>query len=134
MKNKRFGVSDILLAVLSLIYLLGSIFVFHPCGPMEDGSWMNCHWAGVAVSCCAAVLLVLSVIHLLATSRIIKQALSAAGIVAALVAAILPGNVIRLCMMTDMRCHAVMRPAAIVFSVLVIAAAVYDLIVQRKRG
>ena len=134
MNNKRFGASDLVLVVLNLFFLLGIVFVFHPCGPMEDGSWMHCHWAGVAVTVCAAVLLVLSVIHLLAPGPRVKTLLAILEIPVALAAAIIPRNIIPLCMMADMRCRAIMRPAAIVFAILVIAAAVFDLILQRKRG
>ena len=133
-QNKRIGVSDILLAALSLVYLLGTLLVFRPCGPKGDGTWMHCHWAGVAVSVCAAVLLALSVIHMAAGRPGVKMALSGVTILVAVAAAVIPGNVIHLCMMADMRCRAVMQPAVIVFSILVIAAAALDLITQRKRG
>ena len=56
-----------------------------------------------------------------------------ADLAAALLSAILPGNLIGLCMMDTMRCRSVMRPAVIVFSLLMIAAAIFDLFVQRGK-
>ena len=125
---------DILTPVLSGLFLLGVLFVFHPCGPKEDGSWMNCHWAGVAVAVCAGVMTVLSLLRLFLRSRGARTILSGLTILAAAAAAVIPGNVIGLCMMADMRCRAVMRPAAMVFAALVILAAGWSILSERKRG
>ena len=136
MENKKIniGVSDIILLVLSAVFMIGIRTFFASCGPKDDGSWMTCHWAGQAVTGIAAVLLVIAIIHMFVPNAKIKQGLSLAVIPAALLSAILPGNLIGLCMMNTMRCHSVMHPAVIVVSVLMIAAAVLDLIMQRKKG
>ncbi len=66
MEKKKFnmGLSDIILLVVSVAFLVGSFMVFAPCKePMENGMWMSCHWAGRAVSGVAAVLVVLALIH-----------------------------------------------------------------------
>lgn len=133
-KKINIGVTDIILLVLSIVFLIGIRTFFAPCGPKDDGSWMTCHWAGQAITGIAAVLLVISVIHLLVKESKVKQGLAIAMIPMALFSAILPGNMIGLCMMNTMRCHSVMHPATIVMSVLMIAAAVLDLIMQRKKG
>ena len=136
MKNKRtnIGASDFIMLVLSVIFLTGIRTFFAPCGPKDDGSWMTCHWAGQAITGIAAVLFVISVIHLFVKDARIKQGLSLAMIPVALLSAVLPGNLIGLCMMDTVRCHSVMRTASVVLSVLVIAAAVFDVIVQKKKG
>ncbi len=133
-ENKRhIGLSDILLLVLSVAFLIGSRTVFLPCGAQEDGSWMTCHWAGQAVSGLAAVLVVLAVLHILLSDARIKTGLSVAVLPVAVLTILIPGTLIPLCMMDTMRCHAVMRPAATVFSVLIIGAAALDVVLQRKR-
>ena len=132
MKHKRFG--DILPVVLSILFLIGILFVFHPCGPKDDGTWMSCHWAGVAVTVCAGLLTVLSLLYCVISSHRIRTLLSVLTILAAAAAAVIPGNVIHLCMMADMRCRALMHPAAIVFAVLIILAAGWNMISHRKRG
>lgn len=133
-ENKRnIGPSDILLLALSIVFLIGSRTVFLPCEAQEDGSWMTCHWAGQAVSGLAAVLVVLAVLHILLADARIKTGLSVAVLPVAVLTILAPGTLIHLCMMDTMRCHAVMRPAATVFSVLIIGAAALDVVLQRKR-
>ena len=135
MDNKKLNirVSDIVLLILSAIFLAGILTFFAPCGPKDDGSWMTCHWAGQAIRGIAAVLFIISVIHLIIKDENVKQGLSVAIIPMALLSAILPGTLIGLCMMNTMRCRAIMRPGTIVLSVLMIAAAVLDIILQRKK-
>ena len=132
-KKNTVGISDLLLLAVSLVFLIGIRTFFSSCGPKEDGTWMTCHWAGQAVTGIAAVLLVICVIRLFVKDSGIKQGLSLSVIPAALLSAILPGNLIGLCMMDTMRCRSVMRPAVIVFSLLMIAAAIFDLFVQRGK-
>ena len=132
-KTSKISVMDIVLLVLSLAFFLGILFVFDPCGPKEDGGWMTCHWAGRAVSGVAGAILVTSVIHIFAGNSRTKIGLDLAIVPMALLAALIPGRLIGLCMMADMRCRAVMAPAVTVFSVLLIAAAVIDLLIGRKR-
>ena len=136
MENKKIniGASDIILLVLSAVFLIGIRTFFAPCGPKDDGSWMTCHWAGQAITGIASVLLVISVIHMFVKDAKVKQGLAIAMIPTALFSVILPGNMIGLCMMNTMRCHSVMRPATIIVSVFVIAAAAFDLLVQRRKG
>ena len=135
MENKKIniGASDIILLVLSAVFLIGIRTFFAPCGPKDDGSWMTCHWAGQAITGIASVLLVISVIHMFVKDAKVKQGLAIAMIPTALFSVILPGNMIGLCMMNTMRCHSVMRPASIIVSVLVIAAAAFDLLVQGRK-
>ena len=135
MENKKIniGASDIILLVLSAVFLIGIRTFFAPCGPKDDGSWMTCHWAGQAITGIAAVLLVISVIHMFVKDAKVKQGLAIAMIPVALFSLILPGNMIGLCMMNTMRCHSVMCTASVIVSVLVIAAAAFDLLVQRRK-
>ena len=132
MKNKRSLAFGIILTVLSACDLIGMLTFLAPCGPKEDGSWMTCHWAGQALIALAILLAVFSVIHLVVPSPRTKQGLSLAILPTALVAAILPGNLISLCAMPSMHCHMVTRPGALVFGVLIALIALADLLVNRK--
>lgn len=134
MNGKRnIAISDILLLVLSIAFLIGSRTVFLPCAAQEDGSWMTCHWAGEAVSGLAAVMVVIALLHIIISDAKIKIGLSLAMIPVAILTILVPGTLVHLCMMDTMRCRAVMRPAATVFSVLIIGAAVLDVVVNRKK-
>ena len=133
MKQKINGF-DVILLALSAVLLLGVLTAFAPCGAKEDGSWMTCHWAGNAVAGAAAVLTALAVMRIFAKDGKAQSWLSAAMIPTALLAALIPGRLISLCMMPSMRCRAVMSPAVMVLSVLIIAAAVIDAASGRKKG
>lgn len=133
-KTPRFGAGDIALLVVSVIFLIGIIALFSACGPKEDGTWMACHWAGNAITGLAAVLVAISVIHAIAPDAQMKAGLAIATIPVALYAAILPSNVIALCMMDTMQCRAVMQPATIALSTLMIAAAVFDILWYRRKA
>ena len=133
MKQKINGF-DVILLALSAALLLGVLTVFAPCGAKEDGNWMTCHWAGNAVAGAAAVLTALAVMRIFAKDGKARSWLSAAMIPTALLAALIPGRLIPLCMMPSMRCRAVMSPAVTVLSVLIIAAAVIDAASGRKKG
>ena len=130
---KKYSVCDILLPILALCFLLGLFFAFGPCGPKEDGSWMTCHWAGQAEKGTAGLLLALTLLHLIPGRAEMKTGLDLAQIGVCVLTLLLPGRLIGLCMMHDMRCRSVMTPAVTVFAVLVIAVSLVDLLLKRKR-
>ena len=127
-KKKSLRIADILLPVLSLVFLVGLLTFAGACGPTEDGGFMTCHWAGQAVTAIAVLLLITSIVRLAVRDRGIKKGLSIAILLTAITAAVIPGNVISLCMMNTMHCHAVMRPFIIVMAVLQSTAAIIDVV------
>lgn len=132
-QKSRVGITDILLLAIGIVFLIGIKTFFKPCGPKDDGSWMSCHWAGNAVAAMAAVLVVIAVIHLIVADSKIKMGLACAMLPVAVVAALIPGHVIGLCMMDTMRCHAVMTPATILLAVVIAVVAVADIIIYRRK-
>lgn len=134
MKQHRICATDIILLVINVLFLLGMLFWFGPCDHVkEDGSFMNCHWAGVVLAGTAAVMTVISLAHLLIPDTGMKAGLSAALVPCSVFAFLVPGNLISLCMMNTMRCRSVMTPAAMVCSALVVIAAAVDIAVQLRR-
>ena len=133
-KTPRMGLGDLLLLILSVVYLVGIRTLFQPCGPKEDGSWMTCHWAGQAVSGLAVVLVILSVVHLITGNTGMKLGLDVGILLCAVFSALIPGKLISLCMMPDMRCHQVMTPGTIVCSVLLLAAVATDCALIARKG
>ena len=131
MKRSNIGLALAQLLVC-LLFFAGLLTVFAPCGPKEDGGFMTCHWAGNTLVGLAAVLCVMSVIRLAARDRKARMGVDLAAIPTALLAAMTPGKLIGLCMMADMRCRSVMRPAALIFSVLILVLAGIDLIYNGK--
>lgn len=124
---------DLIFPALSLIFLVGILTLFQPCGPREDGSWMSCHWAGRAVAGVAGAMLLLSVLRLFVGPEA-KRGLDLALMVLSLLAALIPGRLIGLCMMHDMRCHMLTAPFTAVLSALTALWALCDLIASVRKG
>ena len=125
-EKKGIGVCPLLQIVLNAIFFVGIQTIFAPCAPHEDGKWMTCHWAGEALLGIAAVMLVMSLLHLLPLRTGMKEGLVFAMIPVSFLIIVLPGRLIPLCMMETMRCHVIMQPAVTVIAVLnIVLSAVY---------
>ena len=125
-EKKGIGVCPLLQIVLNTIFFIGIQTTFAPCAPHEDGTWATCHWAGEALLGIAAVMLVMSLLHLLPLRTGMKEGLVFAMIPVSFLIIVLPGRLIPLCMMETMRCHVVMQPAVTVIAVLnIVLSAVY---------
>ena len=125
-KKKALGL-ELIQALIGAALLISLFTVAAPCAPKADGGWMTCHWAGQAVRGLAALLLVFALIRLIIKNTGVRMGMDLASIPTALLAALLPGRLISLCMMADMPCRSVMRPTVLVFSVLLILLASFDL-------
>ena len=128
-KNLKIGITDCILLILSLVFLVGMLLFFGPCKGTADHGFMSCHYAGIALKVYAAVLLCDSLLHFL-PFRGIKIGISTSMLPLSIAAILTPGTFIPLCMMKDMRCHAVMQPADMILAMFLIAAAVADIILQ----
>lgn len=125
-EKKRIGACPLLQIVLNAIFFVGIQTIFAPCAPHEEGKWTTCHWAGEALLGIAAVMLVMSLLHLLPLRTGMKEGLVFAMIPVSFLIIVLPGRLIPLCMMETMRCHVVMQPAVTVIAVLnIVLSAVY---------
>lgn len=129
-KNNKGIIFGIVLTVLSLALCIGVKTAFKACGPMENGMYMNCRKAENAAVVAGAVLAVLSVLIIAIKNKGARVALSALTAVGAVVSAILPNNVIKLCMMDTMHCHTAMRPFIVVVSVIIAVVSAVSLIVN----
>lgn len=130
--NRRGMVAGGITLVACALLALGVMLLFPACGPKDDGTWMSCHTAQMAVFGLACVMVVLAAIALFVRGGIATW-LHAAVALLAVVAAIVPGSVIPLCMMEGMQCRSVMRPSVILFSVIIAACAVVSVLLERGR-
>ena len=105
-----------------------------PCGVHDDGGFSSCHWAGQAIFGIGIALIVIGILHLAMSRPAGKTGLSLAVIPLALLAAFLPKNLISLCMMADMRCNAIMRPAVLVLGILTALLALADVFYQNRKS
>ena len=106
---------------------------------MEDAAqsatqvtWMTCHWAGQAVTGVAALLFVLALLHTCIPDERTKLGIGISMIPTAILAALIPGNLIGLCGMKTMRCRSLMLPGVVVFSVLIVLLAIVDVLTYKK--
>lgn len=134
MKKLKVGVMDGVVILSSVLFLLGVLFVFTPCGPKEDGSWMMCHHASTAVTGIAVVLVILAVLHLLMPNAKTKLGLAMGSLPVAVLAYLIPGRLHPLCMMDTMRCHTVMVPGVTVSVIVLAVIYAADIFMQYKRG
>lgn len=124
-------VTEILALLVSILFLIGMMSFLSPCGPMDDGTFMSCHRAGTALRLLSGAAVIVSAAGLFrhAFARIADILLVILGIASI----VIPGNIIRLCMMPEMKCRAVMKPGAMVFAILLIALAVADFVIGSKK-
>ncbi|MFC2821867.1 MAG: DUF4418 family protein [Sphaerochaeta sp.] len=133
MKKKL--LSDILTCavfILSIFLAVGSVSIFHACGPKADGDFMICHWAERTVTAMGCVISVISLIALLSGKNMGQRKGALLSTLPCLImTAFVPNNIIRLCMMETMRCHTVMKPAVIGIVIVIFTVAVIAVFVSR---
>lgn len=128
MKNKfKINATDVILFLLSGLFLILLYTAFAPCGPKEDGSFMRCQWAWRANVALAYNLLFLSLVHLIANRPEVKLGLSAGIVGIAITGLLIPEKIIGLCMMDTMRCHTHTKGGVYVFSVLILVTVLADI-------
>lgn len=131
--KEKMDLFDLVLLGSSIVFLLVILFVFHPCGPKDDGSWMVCHWAGSVLIGLASVVVGGALLHCLPFGRGMKLGISLVLILVLILTCLVPGTLIDLCMMPGMYCRSVMRPGTIICSVLVMAVCMADIAVGFRR-
>ena len=112
---------DVATALLCVILTAGVRIVFHACDAKEDGTWMTCHWAEMTVFAAGIAMTLQALILCLVRGKGchgIRAGLCLAIAVQSSLCALVPGAVIRLCMMESMRCQTVMRPAVLLTGLL----------------
>ncbi|MCR4822761.1 MAG: DUF4418 family protein [Treponema sp.] len=131
---KKISPADIFLFILSLILFLGSHFLFHACPAKTDGSWMVCHWAERVITASGLLFTLLSLCCFFLPDAKIKAGISLTFIPLSIVTMLVPGVIVNLCMMKDMRCHTVMRPAVSVLCILIACLSLIDFILAIKKS
>ena len=124
---KKINAFDIVLTLLSLVLCLGTAFLFHPCGPKVDGSWMLCHWARNVIIALGAVFSAASIARFFLNDNI-TTGISISFIPLSVITCLVPGILVKMCGMKDMRCWSVMRPCVLVFSIAICVISVVDII------
>lgn len=132
--KKRISVLNIIILIVSIVFLAGTLSFLKPCGPKEDGSFMSCHWAGQTLVGIAVVIIVMAILLLLLPAAESKMGTALAMIPVGILAAVIPGGLIHLCMMETMRCHAVMKPGARCFGIIIAVLAVISAVMSARKA
>ncbi len=134
MKKRPFSniALDALTLPIALVLFIGSFTFLKTCPAMEDGSWMACHWAGQAISGVSAVIAALSIANIFVTDKGFKAGISLGIALNAILNAFVPGKLINTCMMPDMQCNAVTKPAVAVISGVLAVLAIINVLVSLK--
>ena len=107
-------------ALLSLLLCVGVLIFLGPC-VHEDGSVARCHDAGTVLAVLGGAMALLSLGALLLRSPRAAAALNGISAVLAVIAFLIPGTLMPLCLMSTMRCVSVMQPSARILSFCVAA-------------
>ena len=125
----KISVTDVILLVVSLTYLVLLLTVFKACGPKDDGSFMKCQWAWRAVVLTTVFIVINAVAHLLFSEGGIKTGLSIAILTISLANILLVGTVIPLCGMEDMACRSLTKPGNTTLGIITAISAAADILV-----
>ena len=132
MKKDKSFITGIALFTEALLLTIGTRTFLSPCKePKEDGSWMYCHYAGTVVFGLAVVMFIMSVLFLLEKSSEAKKGTALSMLPCAVLAVLIPQRVIPLCMMENMRCHTVFKPAVRILGILILIPAVVSIVLLR---
>ena len=122
-KNHYSTAAAVIILVLALLSAIGVRTFMSPC-VHDDGSFGSCHWAGQALFGLSLLIATQSVIALVWKDLALRQGLYLAMALTAVLGLLIPGILIKLCSMADMRCRMIMRPAAMsLYSLILVSAA-----------
>ena len=130
---KKINITAGIQLLCSLVFCIGMMTFLKPCGAKEDGTFMNCHHAGTALSIIAVILIVLSIVEMFVKNKMMQICLSVLTLICGILCILIPGRIISLCMMPEMRCRAITQPGGIIFGVIFIILAAAALLAGRKK-
>lgn len=131
--DRRSSLLQTAILLIGLAGLTALMTVLAPCGPKDDGTWMHCHDAGQILRLLTALTAVAALIAKIRGGKTAARIADGVALVSGVLMLVIPGTVIPLCMMPQMRCRAVMRPGAMIIGVLLLIAAILDLAAGRER-
>ena len=123
----KFGVTDCLLFVVSVLFLIGLYFWFPVCDAMGD-KIMSCHWAGEVMKGVCMLFAALCTLHIFMPDGMVKTGMDTAMIGLSVLAVCVPGNIISLCGNSDMSCRKYTQPWVVVFCIAMILFALADIV------
>ncbi|MBR1828488.1 MAG: DUF4418 family protein [Atopobiaceae bacterium] len=130
-KRNAFPIAAYALVALSALLAVGVLTFAGPC-VHDDGTVGACYGASRVLVGLGACAFVASVVRVLVSNVTVQRVLTALVLVVGAAAAILPGNVVPLCMMSAMRCNAIMHPFGIAVGAGMVLASAADLVLSAR--
>ena len=131
MEKRKPTVLCIIVLILAVLLAVGAATFAGPC-VHDDGTVAACHNAGMALIGLGIAAMVVSILRLFLPRNTANGILAGIAGVLGLLAAILPGTALPLCMMETMRCQSIMHPYALVLGILIFILASIDAIVMHR--
>lgn len=123
---------DVALTLVPVVFLAGIRTFAAPC-VHDDGLPATCAMAGHVMLGVALASIILVVMRLLSADQATKRSFDLLLVIAGVVVAVLPGNVVALCADTTMRCNVIMLPfARIAGACMSVAALTCELTVDHE--
>ena len=132
--KKKVVPMDIVLLLVSLWMFFGVKLVFHACEAMDSESIMACHWAEQLIFGVAGVLVLQSILLIATARKGTRLGISLSMIPTALLTTVIPGTLVKLCMMNTMRCQSVMKPAVITMGIVTAICALTNAILEWRES
>ncbi|MDO4798762.1 MAG: DUF4418 family protein [Coriobacteriales bacterium] len=132
-QNKAQPVAGIILAVLSVLLLVGVGGFAGPCGAHNGAMPATCQWAARAVLGVGVVSAVLSLVRIFERDEGERRGLSLSVALLGVLVAVLPGVLIDLCADPAMRCVVLMRPFCVAVGVAIALVGGTDLTLRLIR-
>ena len=95
---------------------------------------MHCHYAQMNVFCIAVGMAVISLINLFTANRKLGAGLRVVDIILSVIALLIPGTIMGMCMMNTMRCYTVMKPFVTIMCVLMIIVSLIGIVMDMRAG
>lgn len=124
----KIGITDILLLVCAVLYSIGIKYWFPVCGTSGD-MVMSCHWAGEVLFALSVLMVVISFVHIVIPDGKIKIGMDISHAGVALLALMIPGNIILLCKNSEMQCRANTSLWTIIFMVIICVVVCVDVFI-----
>ncbi len=121
-------------ACVSVLLMIGVMTVFSACGMKDDGTWMHCHDVQNTVAICGGIMAVLFAASALLKNKMLKVLLNAAAVIVSVIAFLIPGTIMPMCMMNTMRCYTVMQPFVRIMTVVAALLALLNMIGALKKS
>ncbi len=132
-ENRKGVIYGVLVAVLGIILAAGTEFVFHGCGVHDDGNYGRCHYAQHVIVAFGILVAISALVSVFIKTKEALVAVSIITSVEAVIAILVPGIIVPLCMMETMRCNTLMRPFATIVSAIILIVSVGNLALIKFR-